>query len=47
MRSYPVKQNRIGSVVTKIIWYKQTDKIRVITVLIIVKELRGKMFHLI
>ena len=26
MRSYPDKENPIGSVVSKIIWYKQTDR---------------------
>ena len=25
MRSYPVKENHIGSAVTEILWYKQTD----------------------
>ena len=26
MRSYPVKKNHIGSAVSEILWYKQTDK---------------------
>ena len=25
MRSYPVKQNPIGSAVSEILWYEQTD----------------------
>ena len=26
MRSYPVKESHIGSVVTKILWYTHTDR---------------------
>ena len=38
MRSYPVKENRIGSVVSEILYYKQTNRQTDIVLLCIIDK---------